>query len=215
MAMAKANQARISGEVQRLLNEELGSHAEAHVRHDLQAKAELVQEGSHAGKVDSGRYRVVESLPTYRVTVSGAARSGLENPESQGTTLLVRWDSGVLGKVEVSRPNGKLRLARVTSGAMASELEKAVLRIRGRSTRPSKAEIRILSLSGIHLLCVWKHWPKNHGDRLAPVMQNFIGLRRGRDYSLSHVNAVVRRAATNAIISWYERQRQTDKSQPK
>lgn len=213
--MAKANQARISGEVRHLLNEELGSHAEAHVRHNIQAKAEFVQERSRAGNFDSGRYRVVESLPTYRVTVSGAARSGITNPESTGTTLLVRWDSGILGKVEVSKPSGKLRLTRVSSGAMASELEEVILRIRGRSTRPSKAEIRILSLSAIHLVCVWKHWPNNRGDRLAPVMQNFIGLRRGRDYSLSHVNAVVRRAATNTIISWYERQRQTDKTQPK
>lgn len=205
--MAKANQPRISGEVRHLLNEELGSHAEAHVPHSMQAKAELVQDRSRAGNFDSGRYRVVESLPTYTLTVSGAARSGIKNPESTGLILLVRWDSGVLGKVEVSKPNGKLRLTRVSSGAMASELEKVIQRIRGRSTQPSKAEIRILSLSGIHLLCVWKHWPKNRGrDRLTPVMQNFIGLRRGRVYSLSHVNTVVRRAATDAIISWYERQ---------
>ncbi len=207
--MAKANQQRISSQVRRILNEELGSHAQAHIRHTILAESDQKRSRSRLGEHDLDRYRVLESMPTYALTIAEGARSGLKDPERNGFVLLIQWSSGLLGKVEIHEKQGQLALTRVSSGALALQLERLIRRMRGRSGRQSKsaAEIRVFSVPGIHLLCLWKHWLKNPSrDSLTPIMRNFIGLRSGQVYSRSHVNAVVGRAATEVIIAWYERQ---------
>ena len=208
--MAKANIPRISSQVRQILDRELGSHAQGHVSLDIKAERGRFHRGEHALK----KYRVLESVPTYALTMARAARSGLSGPERSGSTLLIEWFSGLLGKVEIHEKKGQPALTRVSTGVLALDFEKLVRRIRGRSVRrrASAAEIRILAVPGIHLLCLWKHWSKTPGkDQFIPVMLNFIGLRKGKVYSQSHVNRVVRGAAANVIVTWYERQQQRDK----
>jgi hypothetical protein len=206
--MVKANAPRIATRIRNLLKKELASHAQAHNRHQIFAESSPERnEKDFTYGLD--RYQVVESIQAYSLTLANCARTGLVDPERSGSVLLLQWRSGVLGKVEIHEKNGQPALTRVSSGALALELEKLVHRLHDSAARRRKsaAEIRILSVPGIHLLCLWKHLPKSPAkDSFIPIMRNFLGLHRGHRYSVSHVNAVISRAATERIISWYQQQ---------
>jgi hypothetical protein len=56
------------------------------------------------------------------------------------------------------------------------------------------------------MTCVWRHDPKNYTkDVVIPILQNFVGLRVGKTYARSRVDALVASESTKSIITWYER----------
>jgi hypothetical protein len=154
------------------------------------------------------RYKVVENIPAYTVRLGRAARSGLANAERAGTVLLVTWSSGSSALVEIHEKQGQPALTRVSSGPIVSKVERALDLLHSHWRRNGKRSqhLRFVSVAGIHMTCVWRHDPKNYTkDVVIPILQNFVGLRVGKTYARSRVDALVASESTKSIITWYER----------
>jgi len=202
--MARTSKVSLSREIRGLLNRELASHEQVHAGHTLLAQAEPQK----AKPQIPNRYKVIENIPAYTVRLGRAARSGLANAERAGTVLLVTWSSGSSALVEINEKKGQAALTRVSSGPIVSKVERALDLLRSNSRKNVKRShyLRFVSVAGIHMTSVWRHHPKNSAkDIVIPILQNFVGLRVGKTYARSRVDALVASESTKSIISWYER----------
>src|SRR5438874_1946450 len=211
--MSQTGKPSLSKDLRKLLSTELASHVGVHAGYQLMA-----QSGKQGIAPQSPKsYKVVDNLAAYSVSLARAARSGLSNAERAGTVLLVTLSSGAVALAEVHQKKGQSALTRVSSGPAVSRIERALVVLRQplRGSGNRSVQLRLVSVPGIHLNCVWRHHAKNTArDRLVRILHNFAGLHVGKPYSRSEVDAVIEAEAGKAIIAWYERQQRLAKQQP-
>jgi len=160
------------------------------------------------GSVDEIHTFVVTfAAPVFTSSCGKLARSGIGNPQQAGLVLLIKSLDGKSLYVEVERPSKGPESIRVSTGSVASDLEKAVNRSKAsEDSRRKKSEIRILRISAMHLSAVWRHIPAYpESDRIVPYTANFVGVRKGSAYSLRRADSILRNAAIQTILRWYER----------
>lgn len=196
--------------LKKLLKAQLGGHIGAHIGGGELHHARIVDSvrtpGKKISKV-SNVFLVVEKLPVYVGSCRAMARERFQDLNRAGMILLVKSPSGVLFHVEVEGTAKEPKVSRVSSGAIATDLEKSIRNVGKRHTSGSRdQELRLLRVASLHMSAVWVHYPKKHAtDLFVPYTPNFAGLRLGRIYKLHRFELLLKNHATQMILRWYDR----------
>lgn len=212
--MKTTNKTKIPRKMKQALERELHSHVETHLQADHFKHIKVAH--AAASRLEQERakpraHRVLASLKIYSADLAPVAHDGLSKLQLGGWVLLAETGPGLLAKVEVQQQNKEYRIARVTTGAVANDLDRAVRQAQKRASRRRTQELRFLSVPPMHIMAVWSHFPKRpQSDTFTPISLNFAGLRQRRAYSRAATEKALRRHATDLIVHWYERyQRET------
>ena len=201
--------AKIPRKMKQALERELHSHVETHLQADHFKHIKVAH--AAASRLEQGRakpraHRVFVSLKIYSTDLAPVARAGLRELQPGGWVLLAETGPDLLTKIEVQQRNKEYRVARVTTGAVADDLDRAVHQAQKRASRRRPQELRFLSIPAMHIMAVWAHIPKHpQDDTFTPISLNFAGLRQRRVYSRAATEKALRRHATDLIVHWYER----------
>jgi hypothetical protein len=192
-----------------VLDKELGSHVDAHLRalhlpHIQKASSIPAATKTARGKA---RYTLAAKLPVYTASCGSLARHGLIELKKNGWMLLVHSATGLLAHVEVQKKQKGYVVSRVSTGALPEEVSRAVERARKSTERRARVtQLRALSIPAMHILAVWVHQPNAvERDTLIPVTANFAGLSRQREYPRRRVDQLLRKHAMAMILHWYDR----------
>ena len=152
-------------------------------------------------------FLITFAAPIFTSSCGKLASSGIGNPHQAGLVLLIKSLDGDSLYVEVEHLSKGPESIRVSTGSVTGDLEKAVNRSKpSEDSRRKKSELRILRISAMHLSAVWRHIPTNpEADRIVPYTANFAGVRKGSAYSLRRADRILKNAAMEAILRWYER----------
>src|SRR5260370_17976941 len=152
-------------------------------------------------------FLITFAAPIYTSSCGKLVRSGIGNPHQAGLVLLIKSLDGDSLSVEVEHLSKGPESIRVSTGSVTGDLEKAVNRSKpSEDSRRKKSELRILRISAMHLSAVWRHISTNpEADRIVPYTANSAGARQGSPYSLPRSNLLLKNAAMEAILRWYER----------
>jgi hypothetical protein len=212
--MKKNDDARVPRKMKQALERELHSHVETHLQADHLEHIKVAH--ATASRLQQRRaqpraHRVFASLKIYSADLTPLARAGLSELQPGGWVLLAETGPGLLAKVEIQEREKDFSVSRVTTGAVAADLDRAVRQARKRASRRRTQELRFLSVPAMHIMAVWSHFPKRPlSDTFTPISLNFAGLRQRRTYSRAATEKGLRRHATDLIVHWYERyQRET------
>jgi hypothetical protein len=196
--------------LEKLLKAQLGDYVRTHVAASERPHIRVV-DSPHAPRrklsKESNVFFIVEKLPIYAGSCGTMVRGGIRDVKQAGMILLVRSSSGLSLHVELRGLGRQLAVVRVSTGAIATDLEKAIQSTSKRHTRRSTgAELRVFRIAGMHVSAVWAHRPKKRGtDVFVPYTLNFAGLRLGRTYKLHRIESLMKKHATNMILRWYDR----------
>jgi hypothetical protein len=196
--------------LEKLLTTQLVGHVEVHLNSIELPQIRVVDSVQAQGKSisrASNVFLIVEKLAIYVGSCGTMARGGIRDLNQAGMILLVRYSSGLALHVELSGHGKQLAVTRVSTGAIAKDLEKAIQQTRKRfATGGRGLELRVLRVAGMHLSTVWVHHPKKHSaDVFIPYTPNFAGLSLGRTYKLHRIESLLKRHATHMILRWYDR----------
>lgn len=194
----------------RLLTVQLGGYARAHQDTTDLSRIRIVDSAQPRRKNISNAsnvFLIVEKLPVYAGSCRTMARGEIRDLEQAGIILLLRSSSGLVLHVELSGAGKRLKVTRVSTGAIAKDLKRAIQRTSKQFTARSKgSELRILRVAGMHVSAVWVHRSKERGgDAFVPYTPNFAGLRLGRTYKLHRIESLLKKHATYMILRWYDR----------
>jgi hypothetical protein len=200
----------VLGTLEKLLKAQLGGHIRVHLDGGELTQIHVVDSAKSRGKgipKASNVFLIVEKLPVYAGSCGIIVRSGIRDLKQTGMILLVRSSSGLVLHVELGELDKQLAVTRVSTGAIAKDLERAIQGTSKRSTtRGRNSELRIFRLAGMHVSAVWVHHPKRHSaDVFVPYTPNFARLRLGQIYKLHRIEALLKKHAVHMILRWYDR----------
>jgi hypothetical protein len=196
--------------LEKLLKAQLGEHARVHLgARDLpliRVVSSPRTRGRNVAKAPD-TFSIVEKLLVYTGSCGTIARGGFHDLKHSGVILLVRSGLGLDFHVEMVGHGKELAVSRVSTGATARDLGKAILSISKQSARGSSgSELRIFRVAGMHVSAVWVHHPKKwSADVFVPYTPNFAGLRLGQAYTPHRLKALLKKQATLMILRWYDR----------
>ena len=147
-------------------------------------------------------------LSLYSSRCGTLARRGLREVQRLGWVLLLQPRPGLFAQVIVQERDKDYVVTRVSTGASASAIKRAVDRARAnpKGNRRTDSELRALMIPALHVMALWAHRRKNpKNDFFIPVTANFAGLRRGRSYNRAKAESLLAKRATEMILNWYER----------
>jgi hypothetical protein len=196
--------------LEKLLRAQLGVHARVHLGTVDLPHIRVVDSARMRGKSiskTSNVFSIVEKLLVYAGSCGSVARGGIGDLKQAGMILLVRSSSGLQFHVELGGPGEQLAVTRVSTGAIAKDLEKAIQRTGKQSkARGRGSELRVFRVAGMHVSAVWMHRSKKSAtDMFVPYTPNFAGLRLGQIYKSRRFDSLLRRHATHMILRWYDR----------
>ena len=196
--------------LERLLTAQLGEYARVHLDASELSHIRVVDSTHTRGKSISKApnvFLIEEKLPVYSGSCGALARAGIIDLKQAGTILLVRSSSGLAFHVELGGPSKQTTVTRVTTGAIAKDLEKSIQETGKQFARRSRgSELRVLRVAAMHLSAVWVHHPKKQGaDVFVPYTPNFVNLRLRQTYKLHRMQALLKKYAANMILRWYDR----------
>lgn len=154
---------------------------------------------------------VAAELQVYASSCGTVSRSGIHDCQPAGMVVLLQSASGQDFCVELNTLSRKRAVTRVSTGATARDLQRAVLRARkGLFNGKFRSELRVLRVKAMHLSTIWLHRPKDSGaDIFVPYSPTFAGLKPGRIYKLPRFESLIRKCAVDAILRWYWRHEKT------
>jgi hypothetical protein len=196
--------------LEKLLKAQLGGHARVHLGAADLPNIRFVDSAQIRGKKAlkaSNVFSIVEQLPVYAGSCGTMARGGIRDLKQAGMILLVRASSGLAFHVELGGTDEQLAVTRVSTGAIAKDLERAIQRTGKQLTARSRGSaLRVFRVAGMHVSAVWVHRPKKPGaDVFVPYTPNFAGLRLGQAYKLHRIESLLKKHATHMILRWYDR----------
>src|SRR5262249_835782 len=148
-AMKTTNKTKIPRKLQQALERELHSHIETHLQADhfehIQA-AHAAASRMEQGRAKSRAQRIIASLKIYSADLASVARAGLSELQPGGWVLLAETSPGLLAKVEMQQRNKEYSVARVSTGAVANDLDLAVRKAQKPALRRKNQELRFLSV---------------------------------------------------------------------
>lgn len=207
--MKTTSKTKVPRKMQQALERELHSHVKTHLQADHFEHIQAAQ--AAASRLEQGRakprgHRVIASLQIYNADLAPVAHDGLSKVQPGGWVLLADASPGLLAKIEMQQRNKEYSVARVSTGAVANDLDLAVRKAQKPASRRKTQELRFLSIPAMHIMAVWSHFPRDpQSDTLTPISLNFAGLRQRRTYSRLAAEKLLRRHAIDLIVHWYER----------
>jgi len=196
--------------LEKLLKAQLGGYARVHLDAGDLPHIRVVDSAQTRRKnisKASNVFLIEEKLPVYTGSCGTMARGGIRDLKQAGMILLLRSSSGLAFHVEMGGPGKQLAVTRVSTGAIAKDLGKAIQRTGKRFTTRSRGlELRVFRVAGMHVSAVWVHHPKKQdADAFVPYTPNFAGLRLGQTYKLHRIESLLKKHATHMILRWYDR----------
>ena len=196
--------------LEKLLKEQFGEHARVHLATGDLPRIRFVNSAQIRGKKASKAsnvFSIIEQLPIYAGSCGSVVRAGIGDLKQAGMILLVRSSSGLPFHVELGGSGEQLAVTRVSTGAIAKDLEKSIQRAGKQPRARGKGlELRVFRVAGMHVSAVWLHRPKYPGaDVFVPYTPNFAGLRIGQTYGLHRIESLLKKQATHMILRWYDR----------
>lgn len=196
--------------LRKLLESQLGGHLRVHMdsRETSPVRVTHSQKAPKKSRSSlSNVFYATAELQVYTISCGAASRGGIRDYRSAGTVVLLQSASGQDFCVELSTSSKKVAVTRVSTGATARDLRRAVLRA---STalphRKFRRELRILRLNAMHLSTIWLHRPKDsNADIFVPYTPAFAGLKLGRTYNLQRFESLLKKCASEMILRWYWR----------
>lgn len=194
--------------VKKLLESQLGRHLRIHMDSSESSSIRVMHSPKASKKSTSSPSNVLHiaaELQVYTSSCGKVCRSGIHDCKPAGMVVLLQSASGKDFCAELNALSRKHGVTRVSTGATARDLRRAVLRARKALPNvKSPSELRILRVNAMHLSAIWLHRPKDNGaDIFVPYTPSFAGLKSGRTYNLSRFESLVKKCAVGLILRWY------------
>jgi hypothetical protein len=207
--MKKSRKPSMPGKMKLVLERELESHVSTSLQSEQLRKIPSADHRVSGISRKQAKKVGPNILGVFRIFSSGLgpiARSGISEVREGGWVLLALVHPGLLAKIEVQLKGDEYLISRVVTGAVVVELNAALEKLKDRTQKREKEELRFLSIPAMHIMALWLHFPYHaQRDLFVPISLNFIGLQQRRTYSRSAIETVLRRHATDLILHWYER----------
>lgn len=199
--------------LKKLLETQLGPHVRIQMDSG-ESRPIRVTRATHSRKAakksrssPSNSLYIVSELKVYTSSCGAISRSGIHGCNPAGMVVLLESGSGQDFLVELNGSPRKRGVTRVSSGATARDLRKAIFRARNvsRNTK-SRSDLRVFRVNAMHFSAAWLHHRKKNGaDIFVPYTPNFAGFRPGRIYRLPRFESLIKKCALGMILRWYWR----------
>src|SRR5690242_10342186 len=161
---------RMPSVLKKLLESQLGPHVRIHMDSG-EARPIRVTHPTHSRKAPkksrsspSNSLYMVAELQVYTCSCGAISRSGIHDCKPAGMVVLLESGSGQDFLVELNGSPRKRGVTRVSTGATARDLRKAIFRARNVSRNAkSRSELRIFRVNAMHFSAAWLHHHKKNG----------------------------------------------------
>ena len=188
-------------EIKRLLTTEISRHITLHDGRSNEANFV-----GQAGGPRQSAQRILAEMTVYSARLGSVAMAGVQDATRTGVIILLDSPPAHTVHIEITDISGSVRVDRVSTGAIAVELEKAISKLRKWKERSrQKTQLRIFRVPSMHMSALWLHHQSNLSfDKFVPYTANFAQLGVGRMYSNNRFDLLMKKAATASILRWYE-----------
>jgi hypothetical protein len=196
--------------LERLLKAQFREYTKAHLDTSDLPHIRVVDSAQARGKKISKKpnvFLIEEKLPVFAGTCGTMAQRGIRDLKQAGMILLVRSSSGLAFHVEMGGTGKQMAVTRVSTGAIAKDLERAIQNTDRQFAGRSKAsELRVFRVAAMHVSALWVHrLDKRGADVFVPYTPNFASLRLRQTYELHRIEKLLKKYATYMILRWYDR----------